>query len=63
MEWSKDYTDFMRHQASGTTIDRDEEDYQQDLELEILDTYVGDDDWHRSLRTTGSIDIDQEWNH
>ena len=62
MPWTKDYEDFQRDQEE--TLDLSVEDnytYQQDLDLSALDTYVGDDDWHKTYVVTGSIDIDPDW--
>jgi hypothetical protein len=30
-------------------------------ELDYLDSWVGDDYWHRKYEKTGSIDLDPDW--
>lgn len=41
---------------------RDEEEVEYpDLELDYLDSWVGDDYWHQKYERTGSIDLDPDW--
>jgi hypothetical protein len=33
----------------------------EDMEIEYLDTWVGDDRWHKNYERTGSIELDPDW--
>jgi len=45
------------------TYERSDPDFEEreDMEIEYLDTWVGDDRWHKNYERTGSIELDPDW--
>ena len=61
MSLTKDYEDFQAASDDERGPTAEEHYEHEDLDLAYLDTYVGDDAWHRTFMATGSVGVDSDW--
>jgi hypothetical protein len=61
MSLAKDYEDFQTDRTVDDGPSAEEHYEYEDLDLASLDTYVGDDAWHRTFAATGSVGLDPDW--